>query len=270
MGEVRYPTYRSYTLPDRLALRAKFVGPGFCPICGSISLFSFQTQSRWLRESLVCRRCGSRNRQRQLAYVLLRSAEALLGRRVRSVRHLASIDGLRIYNTEAGGALHKHMSSMKGYCCSEYFGPEHKSGEIINGVRHEDLMAPSFAESTFDIVISADVLEHVPDPYRAHKEIYRVLKPGGRHVFTVPFYQTDFLDEHRTRIALDGSITYLREPAYHLDPLRPEGTLVHTVFSLEMLVRLAEIGFRTNLWHLYKPHYGILGTNAIVLEAIKP
>ncbi len=92
-----------------------------------------------------------------------------------------------------------------------------------------------------------------------------MLKPGGRHVFTVPFHQTEFLDEHRTKIAPNGTITSLKEPAYHIDPLRQTGgALVHTVFSLEMLIRLAEIGFCTNLGHLYKLYYRILGTNGIV------
>jgi ubiquinone/menaquinone biosynthesis C-methylase UbiE len=31
------------------------------------------------------------------------------------------------------------------------------------------------------------VLDHIPSPYQAHRELYRILKPGGSHVFTVPF-----------------------------------------------------------------------------------
>ena len=35
--------------------------------------------------------------------------------------------------------------------------------------------------SSFDCVVSYDVLEHVEDPRRALSEIARVLKPAGRH-----------------------------------------------------------------------------------------
>ena len=40
---------------------------------------------------------------------------------------------------------------------------------------------------TFDLVVTQDVLEHVLDPARA-AEIARTLRPGGAHVFTVPWY----------------------------------------------------------------------------------
>ena len=92
---------------------------------------------------------------------------------------------------------------------------------------------------------------------------------GGRHIFTVPFYQTEFLDEDRTIIDSDGNTVFLKEPIYHGDPIRPEGVLVYKIFSLEMLIKLRKIGFRTNLYHLYSPLHGILGPNAIVFEAIK-
>lgn len=43
-----------------------------------------------------------------------------------------------------------------------------------------------FPESTFDIVICLDVLEHITEDYLAASEICRVLKPGGRFLISVP------------------------------------------------------------------------------------
>jgi SAM-dependent methyltransferase len=122
------------------------------------------------------------------------------------------------------------------------------------------------------------VLEHVPDPYRAHAEIARVLRPGGRHVFTVPFHQTRFHDEQRARRAPDGSAEILIQPAlyhtdaplFHGDPHAPsEGVLVYTVFGLEMLVRLDELGLTTSVYQIYAPGSGILGPNGLVFEAVR-
>jgi len=176
---------------------------------------------------------------------------------------------ISIYNTEASGPLHNYLSKMKNYTCSEYFGDNYSSGELINNTIHQDLMSLSFEDNLFDVIVSTDVFEHISDPYAAHKEIYRVLKMGGRHVFTVPFYQTDFLDELRASIDADKKIIYHKEPLYHIDPFRGEEILVYNIFSVEMLVKLSRMGFRTNLYHLYSPFNGIFGPNGIVFEAIK-
>jgi len=64
----------------------------------------------------------------------------------------------------------------------------------VNGVQHdyrliEDGMIP-FPDGAFDTVVSFDVLEHVDDVKRCMKEIYRVLKPGGKAYLVFPqFYQ---------------------------------------------------------------------------------
>jgi len=49
-----------------------------------------------------------------------------------------------------------------------------------------------------------------------------------------------------------------------------DGCLVYTTFGLEMLVKLAKIGFLPNYHLLYDPWKGILGYNALVFEARKP
>jgi SAM-dependent methyltransferase len=37
-----------------------------------------------------------------------------------------------------------------------------------------------FADGSFDVILSADTLEHLPDPKRALRELRRCLRPGGR------------------------------------------------------------------------------------------
>ncbi len=46
-----------------------------------------------------------------------------------------------------------------------------------------------FKDNSFDGVLSLDVLEHVKDPFKAAREIARVLKPGGQLYCVVPFLQ---------------------------------------------------------------------------------
>lgn len=57
--------------------------------------------------------------------------------------------------------------------------------------KHPDVQcyaqALPFPYSSFDVVICAELLEHVPDPRDVLQEAHRVLKPGGMLFITVPF-----------------------------------------------------------------------------------
>lgn len=46
-------------------------------------------------------------------------------------------------------------------------------------LEHADVCSLPYAPDQFDLVLAAHVLEHLPDPIAALKEISRVLKPGG-------------------------------------------------------------------------------------------
>ena len=50
----------------------------------------------------------------------------------------------------------------------------------------EDLTSLSYDDASLDLVLTSETLEHVPDWQGALAETRRVLRPGGRHVFTVP------------------------------------------------------------------------------------
>lgn len=54
--------------------------------------------------------------------------------------------------------------------------------EIVGG----DAESLPFVKGSFDVVISSDVLEHLPDVRRHITEIHRVLAPGGRYLFKTP------------------------------------------------------------------------------------
>lgn len=50
-----------------------------------------------------------------------------------------------------------------------------------------DIHALPFADNSVDAIVCISVLEHVEDPIKAFKEMYRVLKPGGYCFIYVPF-----------------------------------------------------------------------------------
>ncbi|MGA9015852.1 MAG: methyltransferase domain-containing protein [Acetobacteraceae bacterium] len=236
---------------------------GSCPVCGTQrALFSDFTEN--LRESGACSACGASNRQRQMALALRRTRD------LAPVGRLTLPEGCRLYSAEANGPLHAALTDLPGYVCSEYLGEAHTPGASVNGVRHENLERLSFADETIDVMLSSDVLEHVADAYRAHRDIFRVLRRGGLHIFTVPFVPGAADDDVRAR-RVDGEIEYLAAPLYHGDPVRPDqGILVWRIFGAAMLTRLQEIGFSTTTMRLHEPRHGIIGDNGLVFVARKP
>jgi ubiquinone/menaquinone biosynthesis C-methylase UbiE len=71
----------------------------------------------------------------------------------------------------------------------------------------------------------------VRDPKQALREIYRILKPSGYHIFTIPY---NFIRKTRKRIALnEKKDTYLLPKKFHGDSIR-DG-LVYTEFGKDFL-----------------------------------
>ncbi len=58
-------------------------------------------------------------------------------------------------------------------------------GEVVQG----SVMEMPFADDSFQMAVSLDVIEHLQDDLGALRELRRVVAPGGRLLVTVPAYQ---------------------------------------------------------------------------------
>jgi SAM-dependent methyltransferase len=125
------------------------------------------------------------------------------------------------------------------YTSSYYFETE-PLGSIKNGQRCENLERLTFQDDTFDIFITQDVLEHVFRPDLAVREIARVLRPGGIHVFTAPKHKHLLKSYARARQSQDGSVEHLLPPVYHRDPIVDGPSLVTWDYGADFDDLLAE------------------------------
>jgi SAM-dependent methyltransferase len=155
---------------------------------------------------------------------------------------------------------------------SEYFGPDHEPGALVDGIRHEDVMNLSFEDNSFDFVLSFDVLEHVPFPDKAFMEIYRVLDEKGVFIFSVPFSSDSKFDVIRASLQNDGSIEHQLPAEYHGNPVDPEGgALCFRYFGWQMLEELRQIGFaKVRALAFWSEIQGYLGKEQFLFLAEKP
>ena len=99
-------------------------------------------------------------------------------------------------------------------------------------------MAQTFEDRSFDLVITSDVFEHLPDVAPAVREIMRTLKPGGAHIFTVPWFRSK---KTLVRAVMkDGKVRHLEKPDYHGNRIDSSGSLVFTEWGMELPFLLQE------------------------------
>ncbi len=185
---------------------------GQCPICEKEVTFTARYQ--WFRDHLLCSGCRSIPRERALFKVIK--------------DYCPNYKDLVIHETSPGdrGASIKLQNECALYTSSQYF-PSLTPGTIhSSGYRCENLEKLTFPDSSFDIFVSQDVMEHIFNPEKAFKEIARVLKPGGMHIFTVPIINKTKLSERWASMSDRGEITYHHEAEYHGNPVDAKGALV--------------------------------------------
>ncbi|MGH8565722.1 MAG: methyltransferase domain-containing protein [Gammaproteobacteria bacterium] len=215
--------------------------PGYCRVCGSPSRFEIDyingsertnglTIPNW-RETFTCRKCRLNCRTR--ASIDLWTSR-FSPRREHSV-----------YLTEQATPLYQWITRAYTQTVgSEYLGNTVSQGDVDQcGLRNESLLRLTFPDSSFEWILSFDVLEHIPDYSQALQECFRTLKPGGVLLFTVPFLRESEETVVRARVDARGQIEHILPPEYHGDPMNSAGCLCFYHFGWDLLDALKEVGF---------------------------
>ena len=199
---------------------------------------------RWMdeREGSRCAWCGSSLRSGQLAAGVVTAANRLCGSdasRLSALFRDPRARALAIAEINSAGNLHRYLARCPGLRFSEF-------GSTSPAVPAEDLMGLSYVDASFDLVITSDTLEHVPDVDQALRETWRVLKPGGMHVFSVPVVW-DRLTRQRAALQA-GGLTHLLPPSHHGAPQEGKTDfLVFNEFGADFGARCTGAGFELEL-----------------------
>jgi SAM-dependent methyltransferase len=226
------PTYRPFEM---------YEVAGTCAVCGWQG--NFRRTMAAVRETLGCRQCRATLRYRGQAETLLRVLGDGTATTLAELAGSGALSDLRVFEPGITGPLRPYLGKAGEYHQS-FYDPSIPSGTIRNGIACQDLMATSHPDAYFDLVVSSDIMEHVRHPFEAFAEIRRILKPGGAHVFTVPF-GLPLPAKTRTRVDVSGpEDRHVLPPVYHGSG---DGgrSLVYTDFGRDMVEILAGIGLQT-------------------------
>jgi len=123
---------------------------------------------------------------------------------------------ITILEVNEAGTLSDYFTNLSRHTLAEY--PD---------VKIENL---PYKDNQFDLVVHSDTMEHVKSPINGLKEVYRVLKPGGVTVYTIP-------------IVL-GRLSKKRvgKKSFHGSPGNDEYEVI-TEYGADMWTQLMEAGF---------------------------
>jgi SAM-dependent methyltransferase len=131
------------------------------------------------------------------------------------VRHFGgNYAGKSAYEMSTYGALYDFLgANFAPFFSSEYF-PGEPPGALVGAIRNEDATHLTFADESLDLVTSNQVFEHIEQDVAAFAEAYRVLRPGGALIFTIPLYDTATTLQ-LARTSATGELQWLGTPEYH-------------------------------------------------------
>lgn len=240
---------------------------GTCTVCGRSTIFIRQ-RGRHPKDTDLCGWCGAMARYRLLGSAI---ASILTGDQEVSF-HACLVtarprSGFRVldtsYRSVLSGTLRKNVTLLM----SEYLVSS-MARRLVPDLMAVDLKHIPVPDGTLDMVITSDVFEHIDKPWDAFKDIARVLKVGGYHVFTVPMLDKGPTVERAT-LGADGVVGFTLPPVYHGDPLSLTGTLVFTDFGDDLEKQLELYGFETRRYSITDDSRGFHETKMLVSRRIR-
>ena len=220
----------------------------YCGVCGQLSKFTIADNSRLLREA-VCDNCGASVRNSDVAREVASAVRGFRGGKVLLTRlgsslaeNCSEMAAFHILEAAAYGPINAHLRNLPHYVSFEYLDGV-RPGSFCGEIRCEDLQELTFEDELFDLVISQDVIEHIAYPDKCFREINRVLKPGGKHIFSVPYHPLIKTQDRRSR-----------KKVYHGDPNRKEGALVYTDWGNDITMIIDRFGMQTTQIECHRFH----------------
>lgn len=218
---------------------------GDCAVCGTTQLF--ECAEVRIRESYRCKSCKALLREREQARCIVQCYGRADVKNLARLADDADFQRLRIYEPGTIGSFRKFLRPLPGYQQSDYYDEKNRKNAPPN-VPHQDLQHLTFADSSFDLVITSDILEHVRRPIEALQQIARVLTNGGMHIFTVPL-TVPIAAKTVARVDTSGDEDQHLLPQHYHGNGKGGQSLVYNDFGSDILSMLKAAGFSARFVH---------------------
>lgn len=196
-----------------------------CSVCRMRTLVMRLNENEISIRCLTCR-----------SSAVIMSLVSVLNNLVPDLRHKS------VYEMSSRGPLFRYLMKNAGSLAFSEYLDDIPPGEMKGDVQCQDVERLTYKSSIFDICTCTEVFEHVPNDMRGFSEIFRVLKPGGLFIFTVPLSKNPTIQ--RARKLENGDIEHLLPPEYHDDNIRGRGrVLTFRNYGTDIIERLKQSGF---------------------------
>lgn len=96
----------------------------------------------------------------------------------------ATAPGAHVLDLGAGDAPYRELFAHTDYRTADWAESPHTGAQRADVIA--DASSLPLEQNSFDLVLSTQVLEHLPEPGHALRECFRILRPGGRVALTAP------------------------------------------------------------------------------------
>lgn len=166
--------------------------------------------------------------------------------------------GSKVIDIGAGGCPHREKFNHCEYFTQDFV--QLSDSQIQNQEGYgkidfvSDILDIPVPDKSYDVILCSEVIEHVPDPISAIKEMSRILKPGGVLLITAPLQSGLHQEPHHYY----GGYTkhwykkFLTESHFIDLNIEPNGSLHTTYFALGLTIFksfLEVVVYKKNLLH---------------------
>ena len=155
------------------------------------------------------------------------------------IKHANNIpNGSKVLDVGAGGCPHRKLFNHCEYFTQDFV--QLSDVQIQNQAGYgkidfvSDILNIPVPDKSYDVILCTEVIEHIPDPISAIKEISRILKTDGTLLITAPLQS----GLHQEPYHFYGGYTkywyqkFLTENNFSDINIEPNGSLYTTYFSL--------------------------------------